>query len=657
VTSTATCPLNRVTDRLRSVADPVVDDLVRTMNQLVAADVGRHAGDELPRLRYAADAEALALNESLLRKLADSRDIPARLAPTPAAILARADGPDGFQHADDERPRIRQALTELVADCANSLAPAGPLPPAGDPEGRSRLGLAVCTAYAELARSRLEPALFPNGQPEDLGLVPLPDETGDAVAARALVFAITARTPQSETEDDVLKTLVQAGRGGAAQAAAQLLLHTNPNFVRLPTVEQRDAVVRYVAQELEKGFATERPLPKTENVLAYTLQERTFAANWGAGVVDDASRQGNEEVEKLRKIFDQRPRPAHAVAEPEPELAGLPTQRPASVHELVQRIKVAVGEVTGEPESVWSGEIVPMAPNQPYRAGVSDDSALLLDQDRAALPLRELTETESGRPEPIDPGQLQDVRAAFEEVVATYARWSVPPGHTARTEVAAQDASPEYNVVNLATADAFAKAYADEIARRTLPPELAKQLQVEVPLERDQLAVPAMQAFARTVENQKGLETRPSELIRRMAGQDHRGAATTVGKVLVANSRIPRELQPVAVQRIADAVVRGFDDLPERLMEEERATPSEAPAQLSRRFGMELGLEVNKLFRTFENDPEQLRGEGAEVDPNLRFVPGHDRASTAYGGSTTAAAADRIVRANSGKSRGGLDGR
>jgi hypothetical protein len=171
-----------------------------------------------------------------------------------------------------------------------------------------------------------------------------------------------------------------------------------------------------------------------------------------------------------------------------------------------------------------------------------------------------------------------------------------------------------------------------------------------------------MEAFARTVENAKGLETSPSELIRRMAGQDHRGAGTAVGKALVANSRIPRELRPAAVQLIGDAVVRGFDELPELLNEAEDTPNPERTAQTSRRFGQALGLEVQKLFRSIENDPELVhQGLALEgQDPGLRFAPGHDRASAGFGGTTASAggaAADRTANGRQAKSRGGFDGR
>jgi hypothetical protein len=311
------------------VAD--VEDLIRTINRLVVEDTeGRSmaVGDELPEL---ADFE-----EGPLRRLAENLDIPARLAPSRKAILDRDSGQDNeeeaLREAYDERPAIGDAVTYVVAASAYSLAPQERLPAPGDPDGRSRLGWAVAKDYAELAaRPRIVPKLIVNGGPDDLGIIPLPDETGDAVAARALVLGIAART--GSNENDVLKRLVRAGRGGTAPAAARMLLETNPTFTRLMGPEQQDVVVRIVAAELERGFATDRPLPTIENAMAYTIVERAQAAEWGAAAVNVASRRATAEVEELREVLEAKEAAGRTPAteqRPTPQEQGLPTDRPAT---------------------------------------------------------------------------------------------------------------------------------------------------------------------------------------------------------------------------------------------------------------------------------------------------------------------------------------
>lgn len=602
------------------MADALVEELVRTLHSLVVADTqgrARLTRDVLPEL-LAGDEVERANEERLLHRLALNRDIPARLAPSREAIRRQADGL-ASQPAYDERPEIRAVLTRVVARAAGTLDPDRPVPPAGDLDGRRRFGAAVYNAYAELARQRLEPQLFPNGREDDLGIVPVPDETGDAVAARALVLGIGARTGQNE--NDVLKELVRAGRDCAAQAAARMLLGRNRDFTRLPSHEQREAVVRATAQRLETGFATERPLPEIENVLAYTMQERAFAADWGARVVDRASEYGNEQVADLRRLFDQYPSlgQPQAGAETAPAQPGPPTERPASVEELLQRVDGVVREVTGADDSLWTGEVRPFTTlDEPYRVGVNDFGAILLHPDLAAVPLRGLTQAETGEPNRLDPEQAQAARAALQELIAAQARLSVPAGTTLAGETRAQDDSPEYHVVNLGSADAFAAAYLEPITRRALPAELADQVLAAEPQPHSdpELAL-ATQWFARVIDNVKGMGTDPSETLRRMAGQDHRGAGTAVGELLVANSRIPRAFRPAAVRMIGKTVVSGFDELPEQVADAARWSSPEDPAELARRFGDDLGRQVHELLRAVENNPTLANRD----DPGMALTP------------------------------------
>jgi hypothetical protein len=585
------------------MADPVVEDLIRAINREVVADTGGRSmavGDELPEL---AD-----FDEGPLRRLADNLDIPARLAPSPVAILERdsrqTDEEAAFAPTRDERPAIGAAVTYVVAASAFSMAPQERVPPAGDPEGRSRLEWAVAKDYAELAaRRRIVPKLVQNGGRDDLGSIPLPDETGDAVAARALVLGIAART--SSNEDDILKRLVRAGRGRVASAAARTLLATNPTFTRLMVPEQQEVIVRIVAAEMERGFATDRPRPTIENAMAFTIVERAQAAEWGAAAVNLASKRATAEVEELREVLEAKEaagRTPAAEQRPTPQEQGLPADRPANLPELMRRIQKAVAELTGAPESLWNGEIEPL--QTPGLVRPSADGALLLDRDDAALPLFDLTQEGS-----LDPEQSRAIRKAIQEATETYLQWAVPEGHTPDSEAAAQRSSPRHGAVNVAVGVALAEIVQSEIIRRTLPPDLADQLPATEPPYRDPQFAPAARRFALVVDNVKGLETDPSETLRRMAGQDHQGAGRAVGELLVANSGIPAELRPAAVQMIGDTVVDGFDELAELNLADETEM-----ARRSARHGRDLGNLVNAMVRVYENDPEFAQQDRAATE-------------------------------------------
>lgn len=67
------------------MADPKVEALLRRINRLVVDDL---RGRDVPSTGNQLPVPTLE-EERLLGLLADSRDIPARLAPSPAAILGR----------------------------------------------------------------------------------------------------------------------------------------------------------------------------------------------------------------------------------------------------------------------------------------------------------------------------------------------------------------------------------------------------------------------------------------------------------------------------------------------------------------------------------------------------------------------------------------
>jgi hypothetical protein len=594
------------------MADPVVEDFIRTINGAVVDDTkGRSllVGDELPAL----DLDDGRL-EYFLRRLAVNRDVPAKLAPSVTAILDRDSGQDdeaeAFRPTYDERPAIGYAVEHVVAASAFSMAAQELVPPAGDPEGRDNLEWNAAKAYAALAtRQRIVPKLLVNGQRDDLGIIPLPDETGGAVAYRALVLGITARTRLDEVE--VQRSLIRAGRGCTALAAARMLLDTNPTYNGLDEAAQQ-GVARRVAAEMERGFATERPLPTIENAMAYTIVERALAAEWGAGVVNEASSKATKEAEVAADDAARAAaEAAAAVAAAEeaglapavepPVPAGLPTDRPVNLPELMHRIQGAVAGVTGAPESLSNHRIEPLEEAGLVRA--SADGTLLLDRDDAALPLFDLTQED-----PLDPEQFPAMRQAIQKTTEAYIEWAVPEGHTPASEAPA----PRYNAVNAAVRRALAEDVQDQIIRHALPAGDADQLLATDSPYSDLELAPAARRFALVVDNLKGHETNPSETLRRMAGQDHLGAGRAVGQVLVANSSIPDEFRPAAVRMIGETVVDGFAELADRKLSASLTATEMADA--SRNHGRDLGRLVDAMVRVYADNPKFAQQDRAATE-------------------------------------------
>jgi hypothetical protein len=224
-----------------------------------------------------------------LEPLADNLDVPARLAPTVPAALGRGS-------TSDPRADIRASLTELVAICADSLEPPAALPEASDPAHRTRLAAATSRAYAAFATPRLAPQLFANGRADDLGRFPPPQLEGDVAAARAMALAISARTGIGE--EAALSELVADGHGAAAPAAAQLLLRSDPDYLRLQE-DQRGGIVRTLAEDIESGFAERDVQEAAIRELTDELEARREDVSGGAGVIDKASAKATRTLAEL----------------------------------------------------------------------------------------------------------------------------------------------------------------------------------------------------------------------------------------------------------------------------------------------------------------------------------------------------------------------
>ncbi|WP_327640371.1 hypothetical protein OHB24_18900 [Kribbella sp. NBC_00482] len=534
------------------MADANVDKLFQKVNQLVVLD----SEDGVTSLRRGQTLELSAGHVEMLQPLADNLDIPGRLATS----LHSISGTEGRWH--DRREDARAGLTELVAMCADSLEPDPALPEPVDAGARDRLATAVCRAYAANATPRLVAGLFPNGRQDDLGRFPPPQQEGDVAAARALAVAIGARTASGE--DVVLRRLVAAGHGAAAHEAAGMLLEARMDYARLPE-GQRAGIHRQMTRSIEAGFAVRDVQRAAERELTEELENRREDVTGGAGAIDTASRIATEEVgtlhEFLQKI-DYWEKPA------EPQRPGLPAERPQSLEDLLQRVHGTAGELTGAQESAWNGEHAPW-PDMTGRTTQSLDGTLYLSRD-ARLELHELTRHGSSE---LTPEQVSGARGALRDLTAEYALMA---GQARQEGLVAKLTETEFTPAERAVAAEFAAQNLNDIAVRTLPPALADQVVTPEPPYPDTQHGQVVRGFANAVDNLKGLDTRPSESLRRMAGSADIG--TTAGELLLADSELPQSDRPAAVQAIAATVDRGLTDV-----------PSTATASQALMHGQELG--------------------------------------------------------------------
>ncbi|HWD81003.1 MAG TPA: hypothetical protein VG497_19050 [Kribbella sp.] len=591
---------------------PKVEALVRKVQQVVAEDLEVPVPDRLPELRE--------YDETLLLRLAESTDIPARLAPGRDAVLKAAGG-----RAEDDRPKLRALLTDLAADCAYSLEPQRPLPAPGHPEGRIRLGRATCQAWSELATpARLAAKVFENGRPDDIGLFPAPDETGDAVGARALVLGIIGRS--EGIERDVLADLVRTGRGGTATAAARLLLAANPDYRTLPGRKQRESVVNDIAARLEEGFATPRPLSEIENVIAATIEERTLAAGWGSAALTAASVRANGQVAGIQKTLAAKGWAPLRPAEP-------PAGRPESVHEFVTRTKDAIRELTGAGATLWNDELAPMPENRDLAevlvAHDTDSGTIHLDVDHAAWVLRQVT---ADGPDRLAADRVPAVRDAVQSVGMTLATQAVPAERTGAA------GSTEFDALAFGTSHAFSEDYFNELVVRTLPADLAAQVAAAEPPFADTTWAPAVRGLAHAIDEADERDAVPSQTLRELAGQYPEGIAPAAVDVLVRESDIPGDVRAAVVQEGAQLVTQAFRLLPDQVRAWQDAGTDAGTGDLADRsyaFGHALGAEVRRLVA--ERETAATGRDGVQIahdDHSFKFLAHRDPATAT---STTAA--------------------
>ncbi|TWD82063.1 hypothetical protein FB561_3189 [Kribbella amoyensis] len=572
------------------MTDASVDDLIRAINSLVVQDTGGvslASGQQLPGVTRSVRAR--------VDRLADNLDVPARLAPAPGE--------------PDSRPAIRQAVTEVVANCAYTLAPEGPLPLPEDGD-RYRFAEATSRAYAALATPRLLQQLMPEAGDAPLGQFPEPALVGDTAAARTVALGISGRTGQGE--DAILTEMVAAGRGGAGPAAAELLMRSRPSFAQLSPDDRRE-VVEMVAAELEWRFsAGDRVSPR-----ASVVGQRLDATARGAEAVDEANHAGD----RATAYRHERSINAEVV---EPLRIGLPTERPDSVHELLNRVQGAVGELTGAQGSLWNGriEFLPGEYEEAGRVGQSPQGTLVLSEERVAVPLTNLT---VDGPDRLTPGQVVAAREALKEVSGMFARFAVPEGYTRENEELAVAAAPRFEALAYGVGQAFTEDNLHAIVDRTVPQELAERLQATGAPQADTEWAPAARGLAFAVDVSTGRDADPSETLRALAGQGRAGAATVAAETLVLHSEIPRAERAAVIRQVAESVDRGFEALPERVASwnADGGGPGTTYGR-SREYGMALGQQAAEQVRRAENESapggQQQDATAQRQDATARFA-------------------------------------
>ena len=285
------------------MADEAVDNLIVLMNRAVVEHTGgvpsvygREVLEVTPELRAA------------IEPIADNLDVPARLAPNLRAVLAHRDG-----QVVDERQYLHEQLTNWWRRARARWSPT--IGCRARPSPRSATGWRQRSTRPTPSRRRprLVPKIIENGRPDDLGTFRWRVPEGDVVAARAMAVAIGARTGRQYP--DVLTAMAAAGKGGAAPAAAEMLLNKQGTaYERLPQPE-KDALLQQVARGLETGFAERDLHGAASRELTTVVEARQIDVRGGVTPVDQASAGAAAEVRSLHDFLDRLPE-WHAAVRP-----------------------------------------------------------------------------------------------------------------------------------------------------------------------------------------------------------------------------------------------------------------------------------------------------------------------------------------------------
>ncbi|MGW7683448.1 hypothetical protein ACWGID_22115 [Kribbella sp. NPDC054772] len=188
--------------------------------------------------------QSLATDEQLTRGVTRSG------RPLLEALAAGNDAP-----RDDQRAAIRQQLTETVAHCANLRVP-GPVTAQERDEllstaeyeyNRDAFGVAMSRTWAQFATPRIAERL-------DAGLGEFGPPRLEADQETAWTITSTLGRQVGVPGEQMLDTVVAAGRGQMGAKAAEIVLSTKSGFDMLTAVERESAVLA-VTDELEDGLA------------------------------------------------------------------------------------------------------------------------------------------------------------------------------------------------------------------------------------------------------------------------------------------------------------------------------------------------------------------------------------------------------------------
>jgi hypothetical protein len=296
----------------------------------------------------------------------------------------------------------------------------------------------------------------------------------------------------------------------------------------------------------------------------------------------------------------------------------------------VQRIQGAVGELTRAPESLWNDELgvrppgggfAPSAEGTMRVEHLADLSAVQLTAG-ADMPLVARLRGSSGD---LTPDELRNSRDHLFDAARACTQWAVPDGHTREAEAQAES-DPRLTTIGESVRDGFVEAEFDEIVDGVLPADLAEQVKSVGPPAHGVASAPAARGLAQSIDAETGRLTNPSETLRHLAGQPRADIALAAAELIVAETDIPVEDQPAAIQAAAERIDRAFELLPAQIAvwQEAGTTNEELPVKVHG-YGHAAGMDAYHLVRDREDNmftiaADRGAAQGAQEDPSARFV-------------------------------------
>jgi hypothetical protein len=568
------------------VVDPKVEDLLQGVNRLVLTDLGGRRS-LVPRDRLS--GMVARSHRRALEPLANNRGL----------------------EPGHEQAAAWAALRTAAASYAGFVEPPSGPPPDLQPlpVDQQVFEAAVCGLHSWSATPRLVQG-FPDDWASGLGDAPPTALHFDETTASTMVTAIAEQTGQDD--QDVLRTLVAAGRGVRGAAAARMLLDTTPGYSTLPEAEQEIAV-QFVADDLESGLASPvGDVPPTHPELTGDVDNDPVLR--GKVAIAWANHLAAHEVDQLHEALRQEEKAAVLRMPADRPHSRRPVQPPESVYDVIRGIDAEVRELTGAEKSRWSGGFEERGANDDQRIGFGATSFRVRPDD--ALLLR-LTARDAGGP--LGREEIAAARQTIKQTIMVCAQQAMPNEYDRQQHVWARAFQPRFEAMERAVLSAFADNELNNIVDRRLPAAVAEQLRTadvdswfdaaspETP-SADADYAPAAQGLADAVHGED-----PEALIRRMAGEGLPDRGMAAAEVLVAGSAIPPEHRQAAAWAIGEKLNDGFDALPDRL-EEWKSTSVLPAADLSRQYGHELGRMAQDLVHEYATNPDLLQQDVAAAE-------------------------------------------